>query len=333
MASLSRSLWLSTVLAACGSPASTPGDASPHDAANTSDSLFAGDARGVARWIHLDSGVTTYLTGVWVKSPTEAYVVGEGGTILRYDGTSFTAEVGGGGIDLGVVRGDGNGIVLALGKAATSPTNGYSLRRGVDGHWSPEAGTLGAIVGFEDLMFTGPDDGYGIGYGIMHRKGGRWIDCGQPFGSFPLSVWADSGHPTQVFAGGANSSSGQLIHGTTRNDGTILWDPATSTTSGVNLVYGFSASDVYAASLSANLHWDGQAWTPTELGSHALLDLWGTSGDDLYGVGAAGVIMHRTLDGVTVEPSGVNTDLSAISGSGTLVLAVGSDGVVLRRVE
>jgi hypothetical protein len=38
-------------------------------------------------WSHMDSGVTETLYRVWGSSGTDVYVVGESGTILRYDGS------------------------------------------------------------------------------------------------------------------------------------------------------------------------------------------------------------------------------------------------------
>ena len=50
--------------------------------------------RGAAgTWEPLASGVTEHLFAVWVRSPTDAFLVGESGTVLRWSGTALTPQL------------------------------------------------------------------------------------------------------------------------------------------------------------------------------------------------------------------------------------------------
>jgi hypothetical protein len=76
------------------------------------------------------------------------------------------------------------------------------------------------------------------------------------------------------------------------------------------------------------LHWDGTSWKPEALPETkkvALFKVWGTSKDDLYAVGEAGVIWHRVLGAWRREGEGIATGrLTTIAGCGpTEVYAVG----------
>ncbi|MCS6912792.1 MAG: hypothetical protein RMK29_11485 [Myxococcales bacterium] len=50
------------------------------------------DGRPLLLWTRMDSGTTADLTAVHGTSPTDVYAVGLGGTILRYDGSTWQAE-------------------------------------------------------------------------------------------------------------------------------------------------------------------------------------------------------------------------------------------------
>ena len=45
-------------------------------------------------WTALTSGTTQNLTGVWAASPTDAWAVGDAGTVLHWAGASWAATTG-----------------------------------------------------------------------------------------------------------------------------------------------------------------------------------------------------------------------------------------------
>ena len=77
-------------------------------------------------------------------------------------------------------------------------------------------------------------------------------------------------------------------------------------------------------------------WTAQLAGNQDLYDLWGSSPNDLYAVGAAGAIYHSTDSGKTWKPeqSGVTEPLYSVWGSGPdNVYAAGDNGTILRSTD
>ena len=92
------------------------------------------------------------------------------------------------------------------------------------------------------------------------------------------------------------------------------------------------------------LHWDGTAWKPEALPEPkkvALFKVWGASADNLYVVGEAGVVWHRTASVWKREAEGIATGrLTTVAGCGpNEVYAVGgrdllvSNGTEWKRAE
>jgi hypothetical protein len=141
-------------------------------------------------------------------------------------------------------------------------------------------------------------------------------------------LWSVWGAPTgEVFA------VGDL--GVIRTRASPEWNIETSpTTENLRGVWGASANNVFAVGVTGViLHWDGSAWTKMDSPTpQALFSVWGTSGYDVYAVGLEGAIVH--YDGVawsTME-SGTSETLAGVCGASNVVMAVGNNGVALRRV-
>ncbi len=147
------------------------------------------------------------------------------------------------------------------------------------------------------------------------------------------------------------------VHGTAANDVWLVgekgrithWDGAafTEMTSGTDVtlfgVWAASPSDVWAvggtpdapaATNDVVLHYDGVSWKPEALPEQkkvALFKVWGSSADNVYVVGEAGVIWHRT--GGTWKREGesvAKSRLTTVSGcSASEVYAVGGRDVLV----
>jgi hypothetical protein len=143
----------------------------------------------------------------------------------------------------------------------------------VDAGWSFRAD---ASMGFADLAAvwgSGPDDVWAVGYNmIVHWDGTTWSIS--PANVGPLdSVWGSS--RTDVWAVG---DLGAVFH----YDGT-LWLPADAGTSAaLNGVWGSGAGDVWAVGEQDAgglvLHWDGKAWSRSDIIDAGLNAVWGSSG-------------------------------------------------------
>lgn len=124
----------------------------------------------------------------------------------------------------------------------------------------------------------------------------------------------------------------------TRWDGASFTDTPSGTTATLYGVWAASPTDAWAVGGSVEdkngpqdvlLHWDGAAWKPEALPQalgRVLFKVWGASADDVYVVGEAGTIWHRTAgawrrEGETVAKDRILTVQGCSAGE---VYAVGS---------
>lgn len=125
-------------------------------------------------------------------------------------------------------------------------------------------------------------------------------------------------------------------------NGTALEERPTGTSATLFGVMAFAPDDVWAvggtpdqpdADNDVVLHWNGSAWTkeavpePKKL---AFFKVWGARPDDLWVVGEAGVVWHRTTGGWKREAEGLATGrLTTVSGcSASEAFAVGGRDVL-----
>jgi hypothetical protein len=82
-------------------------------------------------------------------------------------------------------------------------------------------------------------------------------------------------------------------------------------------VWSFASDDVWVAADGGKmLHFDGHAWTSTDLGLGAtMLDIWGFAPDDIWAVGGA---MLARYDGSDWEVIDLTREAAGISGVGTI---------------
>lgn len=284
-------------------------------------------------WKPLKSGTPASLRDVWGTSATDVTIVGYNGTILHFDGTTFTAQLGGEGFELEAVGGDDVGSVWAVGQDPVTHQGVILQRAGNSWSKDPTAPMISSAK-FRDVFVAGPGDVYAVSDYIWHLSAGVWKSIGNPFPTASTALWVTPTATTpRLFAGGQNYFAGSIYHGVLQMDGSVSWGYQSIPSSApISAVLGFAEDDVYAVNYDSNLHFDGQSWSAINLGSAGLSDIWGASSDDLYGVGAAGIIVHRGKGTPGVEASGVTSYLNGVWGDGAgTVFAVGGDGTVLRR--
>jgi len=221
-----------------------------------------------AAWSRVDPGSTAWLNAIWGSGPNDVYAVGLDmdsgmGAILHYDGSGWSA------IDTAVA----SGFHGVWGSGATNvfvvADSGIVLH--FDGSdWSPmESGTTATLHG---LWGSGPNDVFTVGADLavqnavlLHYDGIGWseIDESSIHGLQELSGVGGTG-PDDVFAVGSKGPS---------------------STGGV---------------AGAVLHYDGVRWARMDIPSTAggllpvgaLTCIWGSGPNDVYAIGALGVVLH-----------------------------------------
>ncbi len=271
-------------------------------------------------WTPMPSGTTMFLNAVWGSSGTDAFVVGDNGTILHYNGSSWASMLkvttkllngvwGSGGSDVFAV---GNNGIIAHYNGSTWTVMSSSTGEPLNAVWGSSSTDVFAVGGMG---------------AIAHYNGTLWSNMTSGVTTAPLNgVWGFSG--TDVFAVGG---TGIILH----YNGTS-WSPMTSGSSEVLYdVWGSSGTDVYvAASNGKILHYNGSTWsTMTTPTSEYLLSIWGSGSNDIFAVGNAGVIVHYDGSNWQILNSGTIDSLHGVWGNpGVGVLAVGANGTI-RRLE
>lgn len=150
----------------------------------------------------------------------------------------------------------------------------------------------------------------------------------RPQGADLYTVWVA---PDQtVYAAGRD---GAIVRGSG-----VTWASLESgTRSNINALWGFSNSDIWAATNDSVLHWDGTKWS-TEMALAAsdttgFYGIWGSSPSDIWLVGATGVIQH--FDGTSWKKDPyvfTGRILWGVWGSGPSdVWIVGAPGIALHN--
>ena len=160
----------------------------------------------------MDSGVSQWqLTGVWGSSASDVFVVGESGTILHYDGDTWTPMDGGiGNTYLWAVWGTSATDVFVGGSSST-------ILHYDGGTWNPM--TAGAV---QDFWGTSSSDIFAVGGNrILHYDGSTWSQMIEDVSSSLYGVWGSSA--SEVYAVGDTPVFGSSVKSTILYYGD--WDP------------------------------------------------------------------------------------------------------------
>lgn len=132
------------------------------------------------------------LHGVWSRSSSDAFAVGDGGKILHYDGSNWNAETSGTTSSLTGVWGSGSSV-FAVGASGTI------LHNDGTGWTAQSSGTTGSLTAVWGASST---DVFAVGYGgtILHYDGTSWTPQTSGADGTLNAVWGSSGNA--VFAVG-----------------------------------------------------------------------------------------------------------------------------------
>ena len=253
--------------------------------------------------------IGTTVTGIWGTGADNLYLATDAKIVYHIgaDGVPHAQPVSGSLI--GITGSDAQHIWgLTIANAVFS--NG-------DGNWTDQDN-------FNDTQFLyvtgiwagGPDDIYATGirqggFGVIyHSTGdGQW-HAQQATGTRMMGVWGRSS--SDIYAVGW---SRQVFH----SSGGGIWTDLTAQfpSGSFTSVWG-NATDTFIAGTSIYHSQSGGAWTSDGQSSTTIWDLrgiWGSASDDIWAVGASGLLLHRDATGWTAGNSSTTSDLFAVWGT------------------
>lgn len=214
----------------------------------------------------------TSLNGIWGSSNKNVFVVGAEGSILQYNGTTWSKMVSGISTILYGIWGSSADNIYAVGE------NGFVLH--FDGKdWSPLQGIVQETL--RDIWGSSPSNVYAIGLN------GSIIESfsSATYSGIALNgIWGSS--ESDIFVVGEH---GTILH----FDGNGWTAMTSNTTQCLNGVWGSSKSDVFTVGENgAIIHYDGTNWTSMNSATTVpLKSVWGSSGKNVFAVGEGGLIL------------------------------------------
>jgi len=259
---------------------------------------------GSGDWAPLTRGTMHPLNDVWGNTPNNVYVVGQSGTVLHYDGSSWELMTTGQMGDLIRVWGyqsvlsviDTGGNVYSFGPAGWQRAGGFDFTASdVTDAWQIPNG---------DLICSAANT-------VWVMRGGTWDPLEPPPGSFVVTgVWGSTNSHIIAVARGGNiveyTGSGWIQMQTgTREHLSSVWG------SGKGMAYTVGEFGTVLAYYGI-----GTVWTKINTGIfHDLHRVWGTSGTNVLAVGDLGTVLRfdgfewRSIRIDTAEPLyGVSQD-------------------------
>ena len=274
-------------------------------------------------------------SSIWAGSASDVFVVGGGGTIRHFNGSSWELQNSGTTNDLHVIWGSSSTDVY------TGGTGGTILH--YDGaSWSPVAGTPSDAI--YSIWASSPSDVFAVGpAGLWHSDGSVWtkqIATSSP-GNCPLrAVWGSSDH--DVWAIGH-----YLLHYDGMTWGSV---PAVLCSYGSTTgIWGNGPTDLYIVGTNISFdgctrgggcpyvgfisHYDGANWH-NRLNSReyagGFSGVWAASSAEVVVVGGNGLILHSDGTRWRREDSKTTQAIVAVSGSSARdVWAITAGGLVL----
>ena len=302
-------------------------------------------------WVRQSVPTTETLYGVSGTTSTNIVAVGAMGTIVRFNGATWTRvnsngvvadfyDVGGtsanGGrmyiaSDAGVLQLDGAALTAAVTPyqprmfAVSVDPTGSAWTSGQRGSVFRESGgsftTTSLAPDFLDVWSTSESNAWAVGeFGFIYRfNGSGWTRQSTPTTATLFAVWAANAN--DAFAGGDN---GTMLHW----DGAAWTSMALPNPSTVYALWGSSGRNVYAATADGRIfRYDGSTWTTALTTSGALWALFGNSPTDVYASGEGGRVMRFDGNGWSPMSPASNGTLAGLWASGpNNILTVGSDG-------
>ena len=255
--------------------------------------------------------------GVWGSASDNIWVVGEGGTILHWNGQAWSSVSSGTLASLRAVWGS-EPNVWAVGDTEGA---GKLVANVVDSDWL--AGKIGLVPTLNCVWGSGPGDVWAGGDAgtMVHFTGASFstVATASPesirgiWGSGPNDVWAVGDSNTIQHWDGTAWSLVYQGEGYTRFNG----------------IWGSGPSDVWAVGAHGVVyHWDGVSWAFDPSSPNVdLVAVWGSSSSDVWILGENGTVWHTDERLLFGDPPQLRVLLNGVWGSAPGdVWAVGSTG-------
>ncbi|MEO8840170.1 MAG: hypothetical protein ABI591_33985 [Kofleriaceae bacterium] len=317
---------------------------------SVTDVFVVGDTGAIVhwdgvQWIKMKVSFASKLQAVAGSSAAEVFAVGDGGAIERYTGAGWAESLMVSSAsqlrDLWVAAPDD---VYAVGNTGSSTIFHYRA-----GAWTPETttGIPGTLTGVWGRSAT---DVFAVGQLAAAHRTSTWATISSPAIGEAVAVWGDA---STVYAVGSQvvSYDGATWTSITNTDAvyTGVWVAPSgkvwlSTTVGIghltgttvaqdvpqgryNAIWGASETDVFAVGIGTIEHGDGAGFAPMTIPTTATLSgVWGRAADDVFAVGVGSTVLHLHAGIWKQFTTPFSADLAAVSGSGSSIYTVASDG-------
>lgn len=278
------------------------------------------------------SPTSNNLNGLVMLSANNGWAVGDAGTILHYDGSSWSQIPSGTtanlyGISFGLPSTPSSSAGFAVGGITGNPAalfwNGVAWTPAISG-LSPSAGKLTSV------FLVSSSDGWAVddSGGIWHWSGSPGLGGGWSKFSSAI-VGLRSIFMTSATDGWAVGVSGLIYHYS--SGGWTLFGTVGTT---MNSVFMLTPSEGWAAGNGGLVyHYSSGSWTgpvSPAVTNNDLRSVFMISQTEGWAVGAAGTVVHFSSGVWTILPlSSTNQNLNAVSSAGGVSWAVGNTGTML----
>ena len=261
---------------------------------------------GAGKWTSLKPGTSQTLRAVWGHGK-HLIAVGDNGTAMHHDGSSWKARGPGGSASLRALWGSGPGDVYAAG-------DGGAVYRYDGAAWKAVAS--GVTAQLNALWGSAASDVMAAGqWGRMTRRsGGQFKALGSGFTADLYGVWAGG---AQWYAVGAK--------GTVLRGGSQGWslEPQKVTTDLIEVWGDGQGGAVAVGRTGTVIQLKAGKWLQASTGTTDQLNaVWGSGSTDIWAAGAKGTVLHH--DGTSwgqVTQSATTNTITDLWGMGSYLLA------------
>lgn len=277
---------------------------------------------------------TNSLRGLWGSGPNNVWAVGLIGTIMHFDGTTWTIDPKSGQLSNGSIDalwGSGPNDVWAVGE--TGKILHYNGQA-----WSLDASGVGLTAKeLRTIWGSGASDVWAMGDTgtILHFNGSAWSASPQSGVLTQSNIRAIPGiAQNDVWATGSDSF---FIH-FDGNSWTLDPKSYMLTTSNIHAAFAVATNDVWGVgALGILAHYNGQDWSldsQSGMGTNVTMRaVWASSGQDIWNAGTSGNLLHYDGTDWSVANSGVQVTLWAMWGSSANNIWAAGDGGTLLRYQ